>query len=53
MCSRGWPCETSVRGEALDLPRLGKCQDREAGVGGLVSRVAGGGVGDREFSKGK
>jgi hypothetical protein len=37
-------------GEALDLvkarrPSIGECQDREAGVGGLVSRGKGDGIG--------
>jgi hypothetical protein len=44
--SRGWPCRTSMRGEALGLvnaqcPSIGECQDREVGVGGLVSRARG------------
>jgi hypothetical protein len=38
---RGWPCQTSMRGEALGLVRarcfnVGEYQDREAGVGGFV-----------------
>jgi hypothetical protein len=38
-----------MRGEALGLvkaqcPSVGECQDREAGVGGLVSRGGGRGV---------
>ena len=43
MCSRVWPCWTSMGGEALG-PEKGQCpsvvesQDRESGVGGLVSR---------------
>jgi hypothetical protein len=39
--SRGWPCGTSMRGEAFGLvkgPSVGECQDREAGVGGWMSR---------------
>ena len=45
--SRGWPCWTSMRGEALGPVKarctsVGECQDREAGVGELVSR---GGIG--------
>ena len=41
--SRGWPCHTSVGGEALGpvkavCPSIGECQDREADVGRLVSR---------------
>jgi hypothetical protein len=40
-----------MRGEALGLvkaqcPIVGECQDREAVVGGLVSRVMGDGMGD-------
>jgi hypothetical protein len=51
--SRGWPCWTSLRGEALGLvkalcPIVGECQDREVGVGGLVNQ---GRVG-REIRKG-
>jgi hypothetical protein len=47
---RGWPCGTSMRGEALGLvkarfPSVGECQDRETGVGGLVSRVRRDGIG--------
>ena len=43
ICSRGWPCWRSIGGEALGTekagcPNVGECQDREAGVGGLVSR---------------
>jgi hypothetical protein len=43
ICSRGRPCGTSVRGEALGLvkaccPSVGECQDREVGVGRLVRR---------------
>jgi hypothetical protein len=50
MCSRGWPCGTSMRGEAFGpvkapCPSIGKCQDREAGVGGLVNRERGDGIG--------
>jgi hypothetical protein len=49
--SRGWPCGTSVRGEALHpvkdgCPSVGEFQDREAGVGGLVSKGRGDGIGD-------
>ena len=57
-CSRGWPCWTSMGGEALGpekvlCPSVDKCQVQEAGVGGLVSRVKGEGMGDRGFSEGK
>ena len=47
-----------MRGEALGLvkaqcPSVGKCQDREAGMGGLVSRGRGNGMGKgREMRKG-
>jgi hypothetical protein len=48
--SRGWPCGTSIRGEAPGLvkaqcPRIGEYQDREEGVGGLLSRGRVDGVG--------
>jgi hypothetical protein len=41
ICSRGWPCWTSVGGEAHGPVKVrclseGECQDREAGVGGWV-----------------
>jgi hypothetical protein len=44
--SRGWPCWTSIGREALGpgkalCPSVGECQDREEGVGGLVSRKDG------------
>ena len=56
MCSRGWPSRSSVGGEALDpvkvlCPSVGEFQGCEAGVGGLVNRVRGGG--NRGFSEGK
>jgi hypothetical protein len=43
MCNRGWPCGISMRGEALGLVKVrchsvGEFQDKEAVVGGLVSR---------------
>jgi hypothetical protein len=43
ICSRGWPCWTSMGGEALgpmktQCPNVGEYQDREVGVGRLVSR---------------
>jgi hypothetical protein len=55
--SRGWPCGTSMRGEALCLvrtlcPGVGQCQDREAGVGGLVSRGRGDEMGGGEAPRG-
>ena len=48
ICSRGWPSRSSMGGEALGpvkvlCPSIGECQDREAGVSGLVSS---GGWGD-------
>jgi hypothetical protein len=50
LCSRVWPYGTSVRGETLGLvkalwPSVGKSQDREVGVGGLMSKGQGGGIG--------
>jgi hypothetical protein len=55
LCSRGWPCGTSVRGEALGLvkawcPSVGEGQDGWVGVGGLVSR--GGRMGWGGFQRG-
>ena len=46
-CSRGWPSQPSMGGEALGLskvicPSTGECQGQEAGMGGLGSRVGGG-----------
>jgi hypothetical protein len=43
ICSRGWPSQTSMGGEALGpekarCPNVGECQDKEAGVGELASR---------------
>jgi hypothetical protein len=48
ICSRGWPCWTSMGGEALgpekaQCPSVGEFQDRVVGVGGLVSRERGNG----------
>jgi hypothetical protein len=34
-------------------PSIGECQGQKEGVGGLVSRRRGDGIGDRWFSKGK
>jgi hypothetical protein len=47
ICSRKWPSQPSLGGEALGLakiicPSIGKCQGQEAGVGGLGSRAWGG-----------
>jgi hypothetical protein len=41
ICSRGWPCWPSMRGEALDPVKvqcssIGEFEGREAGVGGWV-----------------
>ena len=43
ICSRGWPCQSSMEGEALgplkaQCPNVRKCQDQEPGVGGLMIR---------------
>jgi hypothetical protein len=43
ICSRGWPCGISVRGEALGLvkarcPSVGDCHNREEGVDMLWRR---------------
>jgi hypothetical protein len=43
ICNRGWPCWTSVGGEVLCplkalYPSIWECQNREVGIGGLVSR---------------
>jgi hypothetical protein len=55
ICSRGWPYLSSMGEEALGpvkavCPSVGDCQGQEAGVGELVSRVSGMGMG---FSEGK
>jgi hypothetical protein len=47
ICSKGWPSQPSMGGQALDIvkiirPSTGECQDQEVGVGGLGSRVGGG-----------
>jgi hypothetical protein len=58
ICSRGWPCWSSMGGEALGpvkalCPTVGECQGQEVGVGGLVSRgikgVGGFGRGNQEM----
>ena len=46
ICRRGWLCGISMRGETLRpvkvlCPSVGESQEREAGVGGLVSRGEG------------
>jgi hypothetical protein len=50
MCSRGWPCRTSMGGDTLGpvkvhCPSVGESQEREARVGGLVSRGRVDGIG--------
>ena len=50
ICSRGWPSQSSMRGEALGLvkiicPSTVECQGQELGVGGLGSRGRGMGWG--------
>jgi hypothetical protein len=57
ICSRGWPCRSSLEGEALGpmkalCPDVGECQGQETGVGGLVSRVGGEGGFGGEARKG-
>jgi hypothetical protein len=54
ICSRGWPCWSSMGEEALSPVKvlclsIGECQAQEARVGGLGSR----GVGIGDFQKGK
>jgi hypothetical protein len=55
ICSREWPCGTSVRDVLgpvkAQCPSVGECQDKESGVGGLVSRRREDGIGG--FSEGK
>ena len=55
LCSRGWPCLTSKEEafgpEKASYPSIGKYQDREVGVGGLVSRGRGDGLGDFQGRK--
>jgi hypothetical protein len=49
ICSRGWPCGTPRRGEALGHVKdssVGGSQEREVGVGRLVSRGRGVGIGE-------
>jgi hypothetical protein len=50
ICSKGCPCGTIVRGEALGIvkarcPSVRECQDREVEIGGLVCRARGHGMG--------
>jgi hypothetical protein len=56
ICSRGWPSQTSMGGEALCsmkalCPSVGERQGQEAGVSGLVSRE-GGEIGEGVFQRG-
>ena len=51
ICSRGWPSQSSIGGEALDPVKvlclsIGECQGQEVGVGRLWIRGRGKGVGD-------
>jgi hypothetical protein len=46
ICSRGWPSQSSMGGETLDLvkvlcPSIAGCQGQEAGVDGLESKGEG------------
>jgi hypothetical protein len=46
ICSRGWPSQSSMGGEAFHLakdlcPSIGECQGQEVGVGGLGSSGGG------------
>jgi hypothetical protein len=46
ICSRGWPSQSSVGGEALGpvkvlCPSIGECVGQEASVSGLGSRERG------------
>jgi hypothetical protein len=50
ICSRGWPSWSSMGGETLGpvkvlCPSIGNCQGWEVGMGGLVSRGRGDGMG--------
>ena len=50
ICSRGWPSQSSMVGEALGpvkvlCPSIGDCQRQERGVGGLGSSGTGRGKG--------
>jgi hypothetical protein len=52
MCSRGWPYQASMGGEALctvkaQYPSVGECQGGEAGMGGweyILIEAGGGGM---------
>jgi hypothetical protein len=51
ICSRGWASWSSIEEEALVFvkalyPSVGECQGQEVGVGELVSRGRGKGIGD-------
>ena len=50
ICCRGWPCLSSVGGEAIGCLKsqwssIGECQDQEAGMGEFVSRGRGDAIG--------
>jgi hypothetical protein len=50
ICSRGWLSQSTMGGEALGpvkvlYPSIGKCQDQERIVSGLVSRARAEGIG--------
>jgi hypothetical protein len=58
ICSRRWPSQPSMGGEALgpvkdQCPSIGECQDQKVGMGGLVSRGSREGVGVLEGKLGK
>jgi hypothetical protein len=62
ICGRGWPCWTSVGGEALwtegaRCSSVGECQYRRTGVGGWGSTLKEAGLGGRrmgwKFPKGR
>jgi hypothetical protein len=57
ICSRGWPSQPSMGGEALGpvkalCPSTGECQGQEVGVGGLGSRGGHRGFSGRKLGKG-
>jgi hypothetical protein len=50
ICSRGWPCRSSMGGEAFGPVKvlctsIGECLGQEVGAGGLGSRGSGEGMG--------
>jgi hypothetical protein len=47
ICSRGWPSQPSIGGEALGIakiirPSIGECQGQDVGLGGFRSTARGG-----------